>query len=155
MQISENHLPKQEITLIYGYDYVPKKKVMRLSTILTFSILFLSLTISAQSVEQVKTAFASGNVTLLSGYFGEEVEISMNRKQDVLSGEEAKTEMKSFFAKHPPVSFSNVHKGASGKNGTGYFTGDLQTSKGVFRVFVYFEKADQNMWIKEIRIDQM
>lgn len=148
-------MPKQEITLIYGYDYVPKKKVMRLPAILAFSILLLSFTISAQSVEQVKSAFASGNVALLSGYFGGEVEISVNRKQNVLSSEEAKTEMKSFFAEHPPISFSNVHKGASGENGTGYFTGDLQTRKGVFRVFVYFEKADQKMRIQEIRIDQM
>ena len=117
-------------------------------------ILFVVFTATAQPVSEIKTAFSTGNASQIGTYFNPEVEISINRDQSSLEKQQAVAKMRTFFSKHQPSTFSNVHEGASRSGGTGYLTGDLMTQSGKFRVFVYFEGEGNNSKIKEIRIDQ-
>ena len=123
-----------------------------LSILFCFSLATMGNT---QNTANLESAFANGNASQISSYFSSEVEISINREHKKWDQQGGKTHLQSFFSQHRPTAFTNVHKGASGRDATGYLTGDLQTQSGKFRVFVYFEEVNGARKIKEIRMDKI
>jgi len=125
---------------------------MRILSISLF--LLLSLSISAQSIDQVAAAVKSANVEMISSYFDEDLEVCIHEVEDIFDKTIAKNTLSSFYASHKPVSFKKIHEGSSKSKDSSYFIGRLNTSDGDFRVYVYCVNYSGNYKIQEFRIDQ-
>ena len=72
---------------------------------------------TSQNIDSISKALSRGDVESLSTYFDESVEID----DDFYDKNEAKAEVKKFFSKNPPKSFSLIHKGTSKGENSKYF----------------------------------
>jgi hypothetical protein len=100
----------------------------------------------------IATAISTGNADALSKYFDADVEISIFEKEDTYEKEKATGLMKDFFTKNKPKSFSQLHQGASKGKDTQYTIGEVQTTSGNYRVYLYMKIANDAYVIQEIRI---
>jgi hypothetical protein len=115
--------------------------------------LLTSFFIEATMLEQVETAFKTGNSKELSKYFNNTIELSVSGKEEVYSKAQAEQIIKDFFSKNVPKSFKFMHQGNS-KNGMQYAIGTLATSGGNFRVSVFVKSEKNSQLIQQIRIDK-
>ena len=112
----------------------------------------LNETICAQSFDNVSNAIKSGDATSLAKYFEGNVEISMKDAQNSYSKSQAEVVLKNFFSSHSPKSFAIAHEGTS-PEGSKYFIGNLVTSAGTYRTYVYAKQVGGNFQIQEIRFE--
>ncbi len=76
-----------------------------------FVLSFLSLVSFANAgVPEIFEAIGSGDITTLSSYFDENVEVYMEGNQEVLSKTEATEMIKNFLNRNKPKSFGELHK---------------------------------------------
>lgn len=106
----------------------------------------------APNFSPIATAISTGNADALSKFFDADVEISLFEKEDTYEREQAAGLMKDFFAKNKPKSFSQLHQGASKGKDTQYTIGEVQTTSGNYRVYLYMKVANDTYVIQEIRI---
>jgi len=102
----------------------------------------------------ITTAIGKGDVETLSKYFDETVEICIIELEDMLDKDEAKSEIKTFFAANQPESFRVVHNGTSKGQDSRYFIGELKTVNDKFRVYVYMKNSNNAYLIQEIRFEK-
>jgi hypothetical protein len=106
------------------------------------------------SLETIAAALNTGDVETLSKYFADNVEISIQDKEQVYRKGEATEVMRGFFNSNKPKAFSQVHKGTSRENSDQYCIGNLSASSGNYRVYLYLKVTGANMLIQEIRLDK-
>ena len=123
---------------------------------LIFFLLFLPAIAFAQSsnLESISSALNSGDVTSLSKYFGDNVEISIQDKEQVYSKVKATEVMRTFFGSNQPKSFNQVHKGTSRENSDQYCIGNLTSANGTYRVYLYLKVNGSSLTISEMRFDK-
>ena len=102
----------------------------------------------------ITTAISKGDVETLSKYFDETVEICIIELEDMLDKDEAKSQIKTFFAANQPKSFQVVHNGTSKGQDSRYFIGEMKTVDNTFRVYVYMKNSDDAYLIQEIRFEK-
>lgn len=102
----------------------------------------------------ISSALGSGNIESLSRHFDENVEVSVLKKEDTYSKIQATETVRGFFAKNKPSKFTQVHQGVSKANDSHYFIGDLATSGGSFRVYMYMKVVNDSYYIQEMRFDK-
>lgn len=108
-----------------------------------------------QTLDQVKNAINAGNADALSTYMDSSIELGIDGDEGVLQKAQAVTTLKRFFATNPPISFIEVHKGASKSKGGKYMIGDLETKQDKFyRVYIYTEYINGKYLIKQLRFDE-
>lgn len=73
------------------------------------------------------SAFKTGNASKIAKYFNENVDLSIDGKEDLYSKSQAEQILKNFFSAHPSKDFKIIHKGAAG--GSEYFIGELTADK--------------------------
>jgi hypothetical protein len=100
---------------------------------------FLVNTAYSQDAKALFVAIGNGDVEKVSAAFGNDMEICIGTKQDFYSKAEAKNKLKQFFGEVGPSSGSFLHKGTAKDQSSEYSVGVLNTKKGKYRVFVYFE----------------
>lgn len=105
-------------------------------------------------LESISTALNSGDVETLSKYFSDNVEISIQDKEQIYPKAKATEVMRSFFDANKVKAFSQVHKGTSRENSDQYCIGNLSASTGNYRVYLYLKVTGSNMTIQEIRLDK-
>ena len=118
---------------------------------------FLFAPISAlffPNMDMISKAIKDGDATALSTYFDSDVEIAILNEVDIYSKTEAKKVLKTFFTKHHPVSYSQVHQGTSKGQGGQYCIGNMKSAKGKFRVYVYVKKSGSAFVIQELRFEK-
>jgi len=115
-----------------------------------FLIVLIPFFAFTPNMDSISKALGSGDVESLSRYFDESVDIN----DDFYDKAEAKKEVKKFFSKNPPKSFSLIHKGTSKGEDSKYFIGNLNAGSGTFRVYVYLKVANRQMVIQELRFDK-
>ncbi len=98
-------------------------------------------------------AISAGDATALGRFFDNSVEVSVSGKENIYSKAEAIEIVKGFFAKNRPKAFSQVHQGASKGKDSQYCIGDLTTTGGAFRVYIYIKNVGETSIIQEIRFD--
>jgi hypothetical protein len=87
-----------------------------------------------QSFESMMVAaFKVGNAEKIATYFSDNVDLSIDGKEDLYSKSQAEQILKTFFLTHKPKDFSIIHKGKSGQSE--YFIGELSAEK-VYRVTI-------------------
>ncbi len=124
--------------------------------ILALASFFLSAmtVVDNASPGEIMRALGSGNAVVLGQYFDSNVEIAMLDDEQTYTKDKAIQVMKDFFARNPTKGFVQVHQGVSRQSQSEYIIGNLSTSNGIFRVYIYCRVAGINYFIQEIRIDR-
>ena len=124
-------------------------------------LLFLAPTIAfannaqgTPALEAITTALSNGDVGGLSKYFADNVEISIQDKEQIYPKAKASEVLKGFFDTAKPKSFAQVHKGQSRENSDQYCIGNLTATAGTYRVYLYLKVSGANISIQEMRFDK-
>ncbi|MCB9255890.1 MAG: DUF4783 domain-containing protein [Chitinophagales bacterium] len=119
-----------------------------------FAFIFLFVSgLNAQDFSKIGSALQSGNTSELGKYFDGNVELTILNTEAVYSKSQAEMVIKNFFSSNSPKSYKVVHNGDSG-SGAKYQIGELTTSGGVYRTYVYAKEKMGSMLIQEIRIEK-
>ncbi|MDX1912458.1 MAG: DUF4783 domain-containing protein [Saprospiraceae bacterium] len=105
-------------------------------------------------LDAISTALSTGDVDALSKYLADNVEISIQDKEQVYPKAKATEVLKGFFETNKPKSFAQVHKGQSRENSDQYCIGNLTATAGVYRVYLYLKVSGANISIQEMRFDK-
>lgn len=105
-------------------------------------------------LENITTAINKGDLTTLSNYLDDTVEVTLLEDGDIYLKTEAVNKLENFFSKHPSLSFQAVHKGFSESRGSLYCIGDLKTKQEQFRVFLYIKVENEQYFIQELRFEK-
>ena len=106
------------------------------------------------ALEAISAALGIGDVDALSKYFADNVEISIQDKEQVYSKARAGEVLKGFFEANKPKAFAQVHKGHSRENSDQYCIGNLTASAGTYRVYLYLKVTGSSISIQEMRFDK-
>ena len=106
------------------------------------------------SLESITSALNAGDVEALSKYFAPNVEISIQDQEQVYAKAKATEVVRSFFNANKPKSFSQMHKGMSRESSDQYCIGNLASTTGNYRVYLYLKVNGANLSIQEIRFDK-
>ena len=124
---------------------------------LFFLLLFapaIAFSQGATSLESITSALNTGDVDALSKYFANDVEISIQDKEQTYAKAKATEVVRTFFNTNKPKSFSQMHKGTSRENSDQYCIGNLVSANGNYRVYLYLKVSGSNLSIQEIRFDK-
>lgn len=119
-----------------------------------FIIVLPSLSFAQADFSGITKAISKGDIETLSQFFDSSVEIAIGDQEDIYEKPQAKEQVKAFFSKNPPKSFSEVHKGTSKGNDAQYCIGNLTAGSKQYRVYIYLKMAKDKNLIRELRIDQ-
>ncbi|MEY3052042.1 MAG: hypothetical protein RLY31_1827 [Bacteroidota bacterium] len=111
-------------------------------------------TICAQGLSEITKAISAGDAATLGSFFDDNVEVAVLDKEGTYSKSAAISVVRDFFTKHKPSRFSQVHQGTSKGKVSEYCIGDLQTTNGSFRVYIYMRVSGNRYTIQELRFDQ-
>ena len=124
---------------------------------LIFVLLFAPAFLFAQGssgLDAISAALNTGDVETLSKYFSDNVEISIQDKEQIYPKAKAAGVLRSFFDANKPKPFSQVHKGTSRESSDQYCIGNLSAVTGDYRVYLYLKVSGNSLSIQEIRMDK-
>lgn len=107
-----------------------------------FSIIILAFSLqfgNTQDANALFKAIGEQNINVLSDQFVDDLELTIGTDQDFYSKSEAKQRLQSFFSEVKPSSGTFLHKGSSKDKTSNYSVGEMNSAKGKYRVFIYFE----------------
>ena len=108
---------------------------MRLLSIMIFAF----ITNIAVGQSNLFTAIGKSDVATLSAQFSNDMEICIGTEQDFYSKAEAVKRLEKFFTEIGPKSSAFKHKGNNKDKTSEYSVGTMNTDKGKYRVFIYYE----------------
>lgn len=106
------------------------------------------------SLDAISIALGAGDAEGLSKYFADNVEISIQDKEQTYNKTKATEVIRNFFGSNQPKSFTQVHKGTSRENSDQYCIGNLTGTAGNYRVYLYLKVSGSTVSIQEIRFDR-
>ena len=119
-------------------------------TIFTVSARSTSMITAAGPFEDVVSALKQGDVSGLSRYLDNNVEINITGKSNSYSKAQAEIILKDFFAKNQVKSFELVHQGGDNSR---FGIGNMATVGGAFRVSFFLQKKAGSMVLNELRFE--
>jgi len=128
-------------------------KALFTTLLLGSTMLLTAFTLQRSSIDEVIAALRSGNPTQVSGFFDDNVELTLPDKNDSYSKAQAQLIIKDFFANNGVKGFELKHKGDS--PGGHYCIGTLQTNAGNFRTNVFMKIKNGKEYVKEIRFQSI
>ena len=120
--------------------------------LLSTSLLLVSFTIQG-GIDDVIGALKAGNVSELSKYIEDNVEITLPDKSDNYSKAQAGLVLKDFFNNSGVKSFDLKHKG-DGPSGQ-FCVGTLVTKNGNYRTNIFMKVKGSKQIMKEIRFQSV
>jgi len=128
---------------------------MIMKTLIVSLLLFPALTapVASGSMDDIASALRTGDVETLSSFFDSQVDLSIMDQEDTYSKSEATSIVRDFFRRNAPSPFSQVHSGTSAGDEAEYCIGDLETSGGSYRVYIYLANSSGQQVIQELRFD--
>jgi hypothetical protein len=105
-------------------------------------------------LEAIKRAIGAGDVAALSNYFADNVEVSIAGTERVYPKAKAGDVVKAFFNTNKPSGFKQAHQGASRESSDQYCIGNLSTTAGNYRVYIYVKNTGDAVKIQELRFDK-
>ncbi len=127
-----------------------KKKSFILASALLISVVIFAITIDTP--QEIITGFSQGKAELISKYFKESVELTIDNKENIYSSTQAGLILKDFFSKNAPQSFTILHEG--GKDDSKYSIGSLKTAQGSYRVTILLKLNGAKPYIHQLRIEK-
>ncbi|CAH1001632.1 hypothetical protein LEM8419_02537 [Neolewinella maritima] len=125
-----------------------------LTLALAFAPFVVTESVSAQSISDITRALGSGDLATLTDLMDAEVELSILADENTYAKEQARQKLTAFFAANTPSGFSQVHQGSSKSDNAEYCIGNLTTSNGVYRVYIYVAKKGERTVLQELRFDR-
>jgi hypothetical protein len=119
-------------------------------TAFTVSARPLTTATAAGPFEDVVNALKQGDVSALSRYLDNNVEINIGGKSNSYSKAQAEIILKDFFAKNQVKSFELVHQGGDTSR---FGIGNMGTGSGTFRVSFFLQKKAGSMVLNELRFE--
>ena len=104
------------------------------------------------NTDELITGFKTGNAALIANQINGNASMSLNGINNMYSKAQAELVLKDFFEKNIVKSFTILHQGES-KDGAQYLMGSLVNVNGTHRVYAYFKKVGDQIFIKELRIE--
>ncbi|MFN8298635.1 MAG: DUF4783 domain-containing protein [Chitinophagales bacterium] len=129
------------------------KSIIAVIAFLLFTSVFVKAE-PAQSFDGITNAIRSGNASALAANFQGNVEVTIKDASGSYSKTQAEVVLKNFFAQHTPKSFSIAHEGTSPEGSNKYIIGNLSTSAGNYRVYVYAKITGGSLAIQEVRFEE-
>lgn len=120
--------------------------------VLLLGVVLSSFVVVAGPFEEVVNALKGGNVTTLSKYLDNMVEIAMPNNTNSYSKSQAEVILKDFFARNQVKDFKLIHQGSSGEGST-FGIGNLVTSNGVYRATFFFRQKGSTILLQELRFE--
>lgn len=117
------------------------------------AVLFVPL-LNGSNMDAITRAISTGDVNTLGQYLDQTVEIAIPNQEDLYEKAQASAILKGFFSQNVPKGFSQVHQGSSKGNDSIYCIGNLSTSTGIFRVYIYMHLQNGKLSIQELRFDK-
>ena len=102
---------------------------------------------------QLEKAFEDEDAALFSSLFDSQVDMFVMNKENTYSKADAVKLMESFFKVHKVHSFERMHSGSSRGQSSNYEIAHLNTDKGAYRVYLYYENSSGKKLISELRIE--
>jgi len=120
---------------------------------LTLAVLLIHFTSFSQKIgiNDVLGALKTGNSSLMSKYFDNNVEISLPEKSSSFSKSQAELVLKDFFGNYPVKNFEIIHKGENA--GSEYCIGTLVTKNGSFRTTIFMKQKVDGQVLQELRFE--
>jgi hypothetical protein len=136
------------------------KKLMYVLGVVLFGGIITAFTLSAATLqttaagpfEDVVSSIKQGDVSTLSRYLDNTVEINISGKSNSYSKSQAEIILKDFFAKNQVKSFELIHQGEGG-GGSRFGIGNMGTSAGAFRTSFFLQKKGGSMVLNELRFE--
>ena len=124
---------------------------MKLIHYLSTSLLFVLPLVAISQSTGMDAALNKGNAADLGVFFASSVDVSiLNSDATVSSGQAVKT-LSDFFAQNTVKGYNRAHLTAPQNGRSNYSLGDLYTSGGTYRIYLYFDAQKK---ISEIRIQK-
>lgn len=108
---------------------------------------------NAQALEDVTNGIRNSNVTAVAKFFDNNVVITISNNQSIYSKAQAEIVLKDFFAKNQVKDFTVKQGGPSGQNAK-YAVGTLQTTNGIYQVYLVMKLKDEAYVLREIRFEK-
>jgi len=119
--------------------------------LLAFSPLFA---LAQAGMPLITKALNSGDVETLSNYFDESIELSILEEEGIYNKAHAVQKVRRFLTQNKVNSFTEMHQGASRSSDSQYVIGNLVTSGGTYRVYLYLTTTAGKTIIQEFRLDK-
>jgi hypothetical protein len=110
--------------------------------------------LQAQTLDDITRSLGSGNTAALTAVMDSEVQLSILGEENVLSRDKATSKLATFFSANAPSGFNQVHQGSSKSDAAEYCIGNLTTSNGVYRVYIYVANKGGKSVLQELRFDR-
>ena len=117
---------------------------------IAFSLILLSFT-NFFSIDDVAIAIRSGNISQLSEYLDNRVDITMPDRSDTYSKSQAEMIIRDFFSTNEVQSFKIKRKGEN--SGSEFCIGILKTRNGDFQTTVFMKQKGDKQLLQEIRFE--
>lgn len=124
-----------------------------LFTILCFCSLHV-VSHAQEPLQEVVQYIRGGNVAGMAKYFDKMVGVNINNNQASYSSSQAEIILKDFFSKNVVKEF-NVAQGGNSGTTSQYAIGDLQTSTGLYQLYVVIKMTQDKFLIKELRFEKI
>ena len=115
--------------------------------------LFLSLTLFADTFDDVAIAIKNSNTKEISKYFNSTVELTIIENEGVYSKPQAEVMLKNFLSQNPPINVTINHRGSSAQ-GSKYAIANYDCQKGKYRVYIFMKESTTGMMIQELRFEK-
>lgn len=112
-----------------------------------------ALSLNAQDLGSLYKAIGKGDVNTIYKYMDTRLDLCIYDSQIPMRKEEAKDRLVNFFNEVKPQNYTHKHSGTSRAN-SNFYIGELTTSKGPLRVYIYLNETSEGAKIKELRFDK-
>ncbi|SCC01663.1 protein of unknown function [Chitinophaga costaii] len=109
-------------------------------------------TAPAGTFDLVVSAIKQGNVSGLTPYLDNTIEINISGKSNSYSKTQAEVILKEFFSKNQVKSFDLLHQGEGG-GGSRFGIGNMNTAAGAYRTYFLLQKKGSSMVLNELRFE--
>ena len=143
--------------MAYFWDWVWDEKPQTMKNFRGLAVIGVALVLlsfkTLFNIDEVALAMRSGNVSQLSGYFDNSVDISMPDISDTYSKTQAELIIRDFFTTNRVQNFQVKHKGENG--GSQFCIGILKTSNGDFRTTLFMKMKGDRQMLQELRFQRV
>ena len=106
----------------------------------------------AAAVKGIEKAIAANDAPQLAKYMANEVEITINSKEEVFPKKQAEFVVKEFFMNYPVSNFRIIHEGNS--SDTHYAVGEYVSSRGRYDTNIFIKRTAAGFQVEQLRFER-
>jgi hypothetical protein len=118
-------------------------------------LLLASISMTAQDMSAIFSAIGEGKTSILSQYFDESIEVSINDRHHASGKVRAAEALRTFYGNIQVVDYRHQHRVDSRKQDSFYTIGKLFAADQTFRVSVYMIKRNNTVSIRELKFERI